>query len=313
MPSLDDLLSADEPQMLEAHLVAQPKLAAAPVSRPPPKRPKKTRPVPAASPVSVPSEPVQPIEAPPPVPEEPTDEATSVGELAFVDGGPASITALQGEIDLPRFARIRYRVSYGDNGFVVGEATQELHHDGRSYFVRSSAETTGLVRLFRPAKIVNTSVGDIVGGRLRPQEFRVERNGKIETAVFDWPAGIVTLPNDRQIALPARTQDMMSMVCELALMPLDKEIVSIPVLTSKIVERYDFEVLGEEKIRTPLGERRTLHLRNRQPDSKEATEVWLGLEDARMPIRIRHTDRRGDTFDQIAERIEFEEPKEGTR
>jgi hypothetical protein len=32
-----------------------------------------------------------------------------------------------------------------------------------------------------------------------------------------------------------------------------------------------------------------------------------------MPIRIRHTDRRGDTFDQVAERIEFEEPKEGTR
>jgi negative regulator of sigma E activity len=87
----------------------------------------------------------------------------------------------------------------------------------------------------------------------------------------------------------------------------------VPVATAKQVEHYEFAVLGEERIATPRGERPTLHLRNRQPDGKEATEVWLGLDDARLPIKIRHIDRRGDIFDQIAVRIEFEETKEGTR
>lgn len=317
LPALEDLLASDDGGRLEARLVAPPVPAARPVARPKPKKSRPpapapiTNPGPVATPAQLPTEPANAVEEVPPAPEADRVEVVDA-EPEFLDGGPASITALKDEIALPRYARITYRVSYGDNGFVVGEAVQELRHDGRTYVVRSSAETTGVVRLFRRAKIVNTSMGEIVGGRLRPREFRVERNDKIETAVFDWTSGIVSMPNDRQIALPAQTQDMLSMVCQLALLPLDKETVSIPVLTSKKVERHDFEVLGEKTIRTPLGERRALHLRNRQPDGKEATEVWLGLEDARLPIRIRHTDRRGDTFDQIVERIEYEETKEGS-
>jgi len=95
-------------------------------------------------------------------------------------------------------------------------------------------------------------------------------------------------------------------------MAIDGDVISLPVVTGKKVERYDFTVLGEEKIATPRGERMALHLRNRQPDSKEGTEVWLGLDDARLPIKIRYLDRRGNLFDQVAERIEFEET-EGKR
>lgn len=316
--ALDGLLEPDAGRPLEARLVTPPAPAARPVARPKPKKPRPAAPVATPGPVVSPAPPheepaaaVEAVEAVAPAPEVERAE-TVADEPEFFDGGPASIPALQNEIALPRYARITYRVSYGDNGFVVGEAIQELRHNGSAYIVRSSAETTGIVRLFRRAKIVNTSMGEIVGGRLRPQEFRVERNDRIETAVFDWTSGIVSLSNDRQIALPAQTQDMLSMVCQLALMPIAKEAVSIPVLTTKTVERHDFEVLGETTIGTPLGDKRALHLRNRQPDGKQATEVWLGLEDARLPIRIRHTDRRGDTFDQIVERIEFEEAKEGS-
>lgn len=310
--ALDGLLEPDAGRPLEARLVTPPVPSARPVARPKAGKPRPPAPVTTPRPVVSPTPPPdEPVEAVAPAPEVERAE-TAADEPEFFDGGPASIPALQNEIALPRYARITYRVSYGDNGFVVGEAIQELRHNGSAYIVRSSAETTGIVRLFRRAKIVNTSMGDIVGGRLRPQEFRVERNDRIETAVFDWTSGIVSLSNDRQIALPAQTQDMLSMVCQLALMPIAKEVVSIPVLTTKTVERHDFEVLGETTIGTPLGDKRALHLRNRQPDGKQATEVWLGLEDARLPIRIRHTDRRGDTFDQIVERIEFEEAKEGS-
>lgn len=222
--------------------------------------------------------------------------------------------AVPKEIALPKYARIRYDVTWGEGGFVIGRAIHLLRHDGVSYSVSSAAETTGLAGLFRPAKIVNVSEGDVVDGGVRPQRFRVERsNGRNESAVLDWEAGRVRGASGKEFALEPGTQDMLSMFCQLSLLPMPIEgvAVSMPVVTSKRVERYDFEVLGEEVVDTPRGARKTLHLRNRQPDGKEATEIWLGLEDARLPVKIRHVDRRGDMFEQVAASIEYEETKEG--
>jgi negative regulator of sigma E activity len=137
-------------------------------------------------------------------------------------------------------------------------------------------------------------------------------NGKGDAGHFDWAAGLARLDNGRQYPLEAGTQDLLSMFGQLALMAIDGNGLSMPVATGKKVERYDFAWVGEERIDTPRGERPALHLRNRSPNGKEATEIWLGLDEGRLPIKIRHIDRRGDIFDQVAERIEFEET-EGRR
>lgn len=342
LPILDDLLSRDEGQTLEAHLLVPPVPVAQPVAKPKPRKARPKPPAPAPAPVAaaeplpepvpepVPEPaptgedpPAQPEAEPTPLPDEPGDvrkeaplapepeRAEGIENVVDVrDGGPTSVTARLGEIALPRFARIRYRVTYGSAGFLVGEATQELRHDGSNYLIRSVAETTGIVRMFRRASIVNISFGTIARGQFRPEEFRVERSGKTEVAKFNWTSHTVVLSNGREIDLPANTQDMVSMVCQLALMPSDGPVISMPVLTSKVVERYDFKVLGIETVVTSWGQRKALHLLNTQPDGVEKTEVWLGLEDGRLPIKIMHVDRRGDRFDQIAEHIEYEEMKE---
>jgi hypothetical protein len=200
----------------------------------------------------------------------------------------------------------------GERGFVIGEAVQVLRHDGISYTLSNTAETTGLAGLLRPVRVTNVSEGDIVEGGVRPRQFRIERStGKNEWARFDWQTGRVTGTGGRDFALESGTQDMFSMFCQLAVMPLAGPIVSLPVLTGKGVERHDFEVLGEETIETPRGRRKTIHLRNHQPDSREGTEVWLGLDDSRLPVKIRHTDRKGDVFDQVADRIDYGDSQEG--
>jgi hypothetical protein len=305
LPSLADLLNSDDAPMLDAHLVDAPRVV--PKKPGHPKARKHRQPSVASAeappPESVDGSKVSDGGTPPPVED-------SVGTA---EDSPASTVVAPIDIALPKVARIWYRVIYGANGFIVGAAFQELRQDGSVYSVRSSAETTGIVSLFKPASIVNISEGEIVDGGFRPREFRVERSGRAEVARFDWESGRGTLPNGRQIELRPGTQDMLSMFCQLALMPTNVAVISIPVVTSKVVERYDFTVLGEEKIMTPRGERMTLHLRNTQANGTENTEVWLGLDDAHLPIRIQHTDRKGDTFEQIAERIEFEETKEGTR
>jgi hypothetical protein len=309
LPTLDELLAPDEGAPLEAHLVAHPGPVAVRPARPKHK-PVPKRPVPANEKVSRDG---TPSVAPPPLPEpvaEPAAEDSPAGPTE-AESGPAAPAV---KMTLPRFARIEYRVTMGESGFWIGSAVQELRHDETSYSLRSNAETVGLVRLFKPASMLNVSEGDIVASGLRPRRFRIERsNGKNESATLDWEAGEVRLASGRRYPLEPGAQDLLSMFAQLALVGIDGDAVSLPVATGKQVERYDFAVLGEEKINTPRGEQLTLHLRNRQPDGKESTDVWLGLDDARLPIKIRHIDRRGDIFDQIVERIDYEEPKEGTR
>jgi hypothetical protein len=227
---------------------------------------------------------------------------------------PAPTAVPAPELSLPRRVRIHYAVTMGESGFVIGETTQDLRHDGTAYSLRSIAETTGLAGLIRPARVENVSAGDVVNGALRPREFRIERsNGKNESARFDWDQGRVTLSGGREFALEAETQDMLSMFCQLAVMPTAGGLVSLPVVTGKKVERYDFQVLGQQEIETPRGERMTIHLRTAPATGTEATDVWLDLADSRLPVKIRHVDRRGDVFEQIADRIDYEAEMEGRR
>jgi hypothetical protein len=241
-------------------------------------------------------------------------ESTAEPQAASAADAPASpepadvpVAVAPRELALPHQVDIRYSVTMGDGGFVIGRSVHELRHDDKTYSLRSTTETTGLAGLFKPIKLVHQSEGEIDAGGLRPREFRIERNGVVdESARFDWSAGQVSL-SARQRAFPLEpgAQDMLSMFCQLALTPINGPTVALPVVTGKKVERYEFEVLGEESVTTGLGEMKAIHLRTQAATGVEATEVWLGLSVSRLPVRIRHTDRKGEVFDQVADRIQL--------
>ncbi len=312
--SLPDLDAPVDGPPLDARLA--PPSRPAPVARAVPvARPAEKRRAPAPQPAKPPklsggNTPAETPAAPDAVPPRPAEEAATPAESMSAPPAAAEPMPLAApkDIALPKFARIRYDVHWGEGGMIVGRAEQRLHQDGMGYRLASSAETTGLVGLFRSAKIANVSEGEIAEGGLRPRWFRVERsNGRNEWLLFDPDAGRVTGSGGRDFALAPGTQDPLSMFVQLALVPREGPIVSLPVVTGKRIERYDFEMLGEEWLETPRGAFRTLHLRNRQTEGKEATEIWLGLDHFSLPLKIRHTDRRGDTFEQIAASIEYEE------
>jgi hypothetical protein len=311
LPLFDDQPSGAEPA-IEARLVAPvARPGATPLAPRPKPRPRKPRraapavlPLPAAPATAVPADPA-PAVAERAAPVEPVEPVAAPAALAPAAPAPA-------EIALPRRVRIRYRVTLGQHGFVIGETIQELRHDGAGYEMRSTARTTGLAGFFKPVQVVNVSQGEVVDGGLRPNEFRIERStGGTDSAHFDWQAMRVTLSNQRSFPLAPGAQDMLSMFGELAMLPLDGATVALPVVTGKKVERYEFAVLGAETLATPRGERPTLHLRSGQVDDKESTDVWLGLDDARLPVKIRYVDRRRDVYEQIAESIEFDMKTEG--
>ena len=110
------------------------------------------------------------------------------------------------------------------------------------------------------------------------------------------------------------SQDMLSLFLQLALTNVDGA-TEFWVATGRKLERYRLVAVNEhEMVRTPYGLEPALHLRTeRQGGDQDMTEVWLGLNQARLPIRIRHVDHRGGVFDQVAESIEMDNNDEGLR
>jgi hypothetical protein len=213
------------------------------------------------------------------------------------------------EATLPRQGHIRFSISRGDQGFVVGQSVHRWSHDGKRYALSSLTETTGLAALFKPARVLQSSEGEIGSAGLRPSEFRTERNGiPGEAANFDWTGMKLKLSagSQREVALAGGTQDMLSMFYQLgtAYTAAPREPTVFMVATGRKFERYPFQALGEETLTTRQGEVRTVHLRT--VAGIEAIDVWLGPDLRGLPVKIRYTDRQGETFEQTVDEIEFD-------
>lgn len=268
--------------------------------------------VPAPQPLPPPKPKVQ-APKPQPQPQSPTlapvAAATPPAPPAAVAPPAAAIEASAAPIrTLPGAGRVRFSVFKGDNGFVVGQAIHEWHIDGDRYVLESSTETTGLVALFRSVRIVQHSTGTLTRDGLQPLEFVAERNGTTERANFDWQAMKVSMSNGNTASLQSGAQDFISMFYQFALYSLDAPEVTVMVCTGRKYERYVFQVLGVETLTIGGRAVSAYHLQTRAGDV-EATEVWLAREFQQLPVKIRYTDRKGDSYQLVADEISIQEHK----
>lgn len=208
-------------------------------------------------------------------------------------------------IALPDKGRVRYVISRGTNGFVIGQAIYTWQHDGLAYTMQSVTETTGLIALFKKVRVVQTSQGEITAAGIRPHEFRHERANGVDTASFDWVRRIVSY-DGRESAIADDTQDMLSMYCQLVLLVPGGGNLEMPIATGRKLENYRFERIGEEFVQ--LGERQypAIHLQTR--NGKDTIEAWIAPEIDGLPVKIRFIDRNGEIFDQLAQDIEVASP-----
>ena len=100
---------------------------------------------------------------------------------------------------------------------------------------------------------------------------------------FDWESGVAITDdgsNKREIPIQNFVADNLSSYLEVRKQLLDgKQDIAFPIIEKESIEEFKFKVLGEEKITTSLGTFNTLKLvREREPDSKRSTEIWLGLD-----------------------------------
>ena len=202
---------------------------------------------------------------------------------------------------LPATGTIRFAIYKESLGLQIGRAEHrwEFAEDG-SYRLIGITETSGLAALFKPVRLQTESRGRMVAGGMQPDSYRTLKNGKDanENADFDWATGVVTLSRDGSVRpIAPGTQDILSLNYQLAYLGQLAEGSTLGVVTGKKYERYAIDSLGEEEIETPAGRFRTLHLRA-MTDS--VTEIWIALDRQRLPVKIRFTDKKGESFEQVA-------------
>jgi Protein of unknown function (DUF3108) len=287
-----DAATAAEPGAAPAPAPAAPRPAARPRAR--------MRPIPMLEPLASFDEPRMPALAPLPdiapldqppekarPPEEPKPDVVALAQPAV------PIPALEAPRfpveALPASVSIDYQLT---SSFADGHAVYRWRRDGDNYTITSEAEAIGFFTLFLEGRILQESHGTVTPEGLRPQRF-VERmlGSAPEGLEFDWAAHKVTFDrnNEKTTAeLADNTVDWLSMIFQMAHMPPSGEAYALRVYTQRKLYKFDLKILGEEEVEIPLGKVRALHLRHVDPQDQTVVDVWLGVQQYYLPVKLRY-------------------------
>ena len=291
-------------------LVAAPGLAPLPKARPAARaKAKPLIPAPAipgdsAGEVAAPTRAPDPVAAAAPEPAKPEPEVVALAQPTAAppakEPDPFPMKAM------PASLSIAYQLS---SAFADGRAEYTWQRDGDNYRISGQAEAEGFFALFLEGQITQESRGTVTETGLRPESF-VERkpNSAREGLEFDWTGRKVTFSRRGEThtsELAENTVDWLSMIFQLAHNPPRGETMAIQVFTQRKLYRYRLEILGEETIDIPLGRVRALHLRHDDPaDNREAVDVWLGIEQHYLPVKLRFPVSRNRLMvEQVATRV----------
>lgn len=248
----------------------------------------------------------EPEQTSPPAPE--PAGASAPGPVA-VDAQPAVPLGPTFAREWPRQGRIVFEVTRGEGGLIIGRSEHSWHHDGSSYSLRAVTETTGLAALFHPAEVVQESRGGFDAAGFRPLEFDSWRDGRPKDSIrFEPEQGRIRFASGRDAPFVPAVQDMLSLFYQLGAVSEKEWQAGIAVASGRKVEVFAVAVGEVEEIETVLGLRQAWHLRIAGTAAQDSTEVWLDAR-SRLPLRIRHRDRKGEVYDQIMKTLELDLPQ----
>jgi len=232
----------------------------------------------------------EPAPPPPPAPE-PVATAEPILPWFPTPPTPAQEPQVFPMEALPPHLSVAYELR---SGLLGAEATYRWDREGDGYRITGEGEAVGLFQLFVDGPIRQESVGTITAAGLRPERFVERKPGSdSEGLEFDWPRHTVTLEHGarRKTAILADdTVDWLTMIFQLASVPPRADGGTFPLRVYTQRKLYDFQlnVLGVEEIEIPLGKVRALHLRHVDPDDGKETDVWLGIDQHYLPVKMRY-------------------------
>lgn len=289
-----DLAVAPESTPLTATLTELPPPPKPSAITPAPPQPKRKR----VSPVTVPQP--APVDIAPQG--APADTADTAAPAAADAGTPAAVAeaevipgAVTGMKTLPPRIDLAYKVFWGTRGFLIGDAVYRFEHANNRYRIATIGEARGLAALVLRGQGKIESRGIITDEGLQPQLLRVERGGpdRVETAVFDWETGIVTMHDNKTAPLELPTFDPLSLMWQHYFTPPTGNVVEVSVATPRRIMRYTLTREATESIEWPQGTIEAERWHRRSEDGKTDAYVWLApsLRFIAVKMRVTNTDR----------------------
>lgn len=200
-----------------------------------------------------------------------------------------------------------YDVLHGQT--LVGNVTEKyLLIDGQ-YRYESSLRAVGMAALFSKGDIVQTSIGRLENESPRPAEYRFQQ-GKNKNYQFLFEAAQIKIVGhkDRSRLTPKPpVQDELSLMIEIRrqLAQGNREGELSAIYGSKARDyRYQYKVIGEEKVETPQGQRDGLLVERTSSQGKYRYLFWCVPELDYLPVKIEREDREGRTATLILKKYQ---------
>jgi hypothetical protein len=87
--------------------------------------------------------------------------------------------------------------------------------------------------------------------------------------------------------LSANSVDWLSMIFQLAAAPPTGEAFDLQVYTQRKLYKFHLRSLGIEEIEVPIGRVRARHLQHVDSESGEIVDVWVGIDQHNLPVKLR--------------------------
>jgi len=210
---------------------------------------------------------------------------------------------------LPPRIDLAYRVYWGTRGFLIGDAVYRFEHANHRYRITTVGEARGLAALVLRGQGKLESRGLITDDGLLPLSLRIERGGpdRVETAIFDWEAGIVTMRDNQTAPLDTPTFDPLALMWQYYFTPPVESTVSFSVATPRRVARYTITREATEKVEWTQGPIDAERWHRRSDDGKTDAYIWLAPSLRYIPVKMRvsHTER--GTIEVLLDAIRVDE------
>ncbi|KAJ0336341.1 hypothetical protein COL154_014362, partial [Colletotrichum chrysophilum] len=164
----------------------------------------------------------------------------------------------------------------------------------------SVSQAKGVFSLFKPDVIEETSLWHEVNGRVRPSQYLYERTGgdndRYLRMDFDWSDKLVHIDDHKHPwTLDISGQTLDKLVYQLTLMDdlaAHKTSLSYEIADGGKLKTYTIDVLGKEKVTTPLGKIEAIKLmRHRDHPKDRQTTLWCAPALDYLPVKLEHVEK----------------------
>ena len=206
---------------------------------------------------------------------------------------------------------ISARYGITNSGMTVGSVKETFVRHGDSYSIQSITRSEGVLKMFVDDQITVESTGRVGVAGLQPfayNEHREKDSRRDLRSEFDWKNGVMRTSlhgESTEVALPAETQDRISMMYQFMNMKQFGETLVVPMADRRKVEFFTYKLVDEGTIATPAGEFATRHYQrvvNNPKDTK--ADVWLAKDRYNFPVRIVLDDPKGFRLEQTIEALD---------